>query len=188
MFRWVWLALLLVAAPIAAEAPRPDRLFRNVRVFDGTTPRLSEPTDELVRRNRIARIAHAQAPGHARVIDGRGRTLMPGLIDVHVHMRFSSMTMVRLLAPDLTPPTADAVAARESERMLLRGFTAVRDVGGPVFGLKAGIDAGKYLGPRIWPSGPTVSQTSGHGDFRLPTEGPRRFTGQMSRAEKPGAG
>jgi imidazolonepropionase-like amidohydrolase len=187
MSRWLWVALLLLAAPLAAQAPQPDTLFRNVRVFDGTTPRLSQPTDVLVRGNRIARIAPGQAPGTARVIDGRGRTLMPGLIDVHVHMTFSSLSMMRLLSPDLTPATAEAAAAAEAEKMLLRGFTAVRDMGGPVFGLKAGIDAGKYRGPRIWPSGATISQTSGHGDFRLPSEPSRRFTGKLSRAEQLGA-
>ncbi len=180
---------LLLGLGGAAMAQEPATLFRNVRVFDGTSPRLSAPTDVLVRGNGIARIAPGQsAPAGARVIEGRGRTLMPGLIDAHVHMVFTSMTMQSLLAPGLTPEQATAMAAAEAERMLLRGFTSVRDVGGPSFGLKAGIDSGKWQGPRIWPSGPTVSQTSGHGDYRLPSEGPRRFTGQMSRAEKLGGG
>jgi imidazolonepropionase-like amidohydrolase len=192
MIRWLSSLLLALATPLAAQQAGPtsaaDTLFRNVRVFDGTSPTLSAPTDVLVRGNAIARIVPGQQAGNARVIDGRGRTLMPGLIDMHVHMHFTSMTMKTLLAPDLTPAQADELAARSAQEMLLRGFTAVRDVGGPVFVLKAGIDQGKWRGPRIWPSGPTVSQTSGHGDFRLPGEGPRRFTGQMSRAERLGAG
>jgi imidazolonepropionase-like amidohydrolase len=172
----------------AAAAPA-EVLFRNVRLFDGTSPRLTAPTNVLVRGNSIAAIGPRAAAGAgATVIDGRGRTLMPGLIDMHVHMVFTSMTMQSLLAPGLTPEQATAIAGAEAEKMLLRGFTAVRDVGGPTFALKAGIDAGKFRGPRIWPSGPTVSQTSGHGDYRLPSEGPRRFTGQMSRAEKLGGG
>jgi imidazolonepropionase-like amidohydrolase len=181
--------LLGLGGPAHAERAEPgETLFRNVRVFDGTSERLSAPTDVRVAGGRIARIAPGQTAGGARVIEGQGRTLMPGLIDMHVHMHFTSMTMQSLLAPDLTPAKADDVAARSAEAMLLRGFTAVRDVGGPVFRLKAGIDQGKWRGPRIWPSGPTVSQTSGHGDYRLPTEGPRRFTGEQSRAEKLGAG
>jgi imidazolonepropionase-like amidohydrolase len=189
MIRWLGLLLLLLSQPLAAQQPQGETLFRNVRVFDGTSARLSAPTDVLVRGGSIARIAPGQqAGGTARIIDGRGRTLMPGLIDMHVHMHFTSMTMTSLLAPGLTPAKADEVAARSAEEMLLRGFTAVRDVGGPVFALKAGIDQGKWKGPRIWPSGPTVSQTSGHGDYRLPGEGPRRFTGKMSRAEQLGAG
>ncbi|WP_439534772.1 metal-dependent hydrolase family protein, partial [Polymorphobacter sp.] len=115
------------------------------------------------------------------------RTLMPGLIDVHVHMVFTSMTMMSLLAPGLTPEKAMARAATEAENMLLRGFTAVRDVGGPIFPLKKAIDTGQAKGPRIWPSGPAISQTSGHGDLRLPTEPSRRFTGQVPRMEQMGA-
>lgn len=194
-----WVRALIVAGvallvawggAAAAGEPKPaEVLFRNVRVFDGTSPRLSAPTDVLVRGNRIARIAPGQvAAADAQVIEGRGRTLMPGLIDAHVHMHFTSMTMKSLMAPDLTPAQADEMAARAAGEMLMRGFTAVRDVGGPVFALKAGIDSGRWQGPRIWPSGPTVSQTAGHGDYRLPSEGPRRFTGQMSRAERFGAG
>jgi imidazolonepropionase-like amidohydrolase len=176
------------ALPSGQAAASSDTLFQNVRVFDGRSERLSGPTDVMVRGKTITSIGPSQqhAAGTA-VIDGRGRTLMPGLIDVHVHLTFSSMPMMRLLRPDLTPQIAEQQAAAASEAMLMRGFTSVRDAGGPVFGLKAGIDAGKYRGPRIWPSGATISQTSGHGDFRTPDEPSRRFTGQQSRAEKLGA-
>ena len=182
------LVLLGLAPHAQALSAPPEILFREVRVFDGVASRLSEPTDVLVQGNTIARIATGQVAPAARVIEGRGRTLMPGLIDAHVHMTFTSMTMMQLLAPDLTPAAAEAAAAAEAEKMLLRGFTAVRDMGGPVWGLKSGIDSGKYRGPRIWPSGPAISQTSGHGDMRLPNEPSRRFTGQLSRMEKLGAG
>jgi imidazolonepropionase-like amidohydrolase len=186
------IALLAFVAPAMAQQPAPqpqqDALFRNVRVFDGRSDRLSQPTDVLVRGNLIAAIRPGQQPSPgATVIEGRGRTLMPGLIDVHVHLTFSSMPMMRMLRPDLTPEIAEQEAARTAEAMLLRGFTAVRDAGGPVFGLKAGIDSGKYRGPRVWPSGANITQTSGHGDFRTPSEGSRRFTGQQSRGEKMGA-
>lgn len=186
--QWLSLLVLPLALPVHAESAPSEVLFREVRVFDGVAARLSEPTDVLVQGNTIARIAKAQSAPAGRVIEGRGLTLMPGLIDVHVHMTFTSMTMMQLLAPDLTPAAAEAAAAAEAEKMLLRGFTSVRDMGGPVFGLKAGIDSGKYRGPRIWPSGPAISQTSGHGDMRLPNEPSRRFTGQHSRMEKLGAG
>lgn len=186
ILRGLMLALLW-GASVAAAAAEPALLFRNVRVFDGVGPALTAPTDVLVRGNSIARIAPGQAADGARVIEGKGRTLMPGLIDVHVHMTFSSMTMATMLAPDLTPAGADAAAAKGAEAMLLRGFTSVRDMGGPIWSLKAGIDGGKYRGPRIWPSGPALSQTSGHGDFRLPSERSRRFFGKASRAEELGA-
>lgn len=173
---------------LSAQAPPSETLFRDVRVFDGVSPSLSAPTNVLVRGNTIAAIGPAVTSANATVIDGRGRTLMPGLIDVHVHMTFSALPLMQLMAPDLTPAAAEAAAARGAEAMLRRGFTSVRDVGGPVFELKAGIDAGRYRGPRIWPSGPAISQTSGHGDMRLPNEPSRRFTGQLSRFEKLGAG
>lgn len=183
------LALFLVTVALLPATASADVLIRDVRIFDGVGPSLSAPTDVLVRGNTIERIdAGIGPPDGARVIDGRGRTLMPGLIDVHVHMTFGAMPMTALMSPDLTPSSAEAAAAAQAEQMLLRGFTSVRDVGGPVFGLKAGIDAGRYRGPRIWPSGPAISQTSGHGDMRLPNEPPRRFTGQLSRFEKLGAG
>ena len=178
--------LLATALSLAAPA-QADTLFRNVRVFDGQSPTLSAPTDVLVRGNQIAAIGpKLSAPG-VPVIEGQGRTLMPGLIDVHVHLTFSALSMPQLMSPDLTPAKAEAAAAGEAQAMLLRGFTAVRDVGGPIFSLKAGIDGGKYRGPRVWPSGATISQTGGHGDFRTPDEHSRRFFGKPARAELMGA-
>jgi imidazolonepropionase-like amidohydrolase len=179
---------LAVGATPARAAESSGLLFRDVRVLDVEAGRLGAPTDVLVRGNTIASIGRIDAvPSDATVIDGRGRTLMPGLIDVHVHLVFGALEMRELLDPELTPAKAEAKAAAQAEAMLLRGFTSVRDVGGPLFGLKSGIDSGKYRGPRIWPSYATISQTSGHGDFRLPHERSRRFFGKVSRAEELGA-
>ena len=77
--------------------------------------------------------------------------------------------------------------AEGSQKMLMRGFTSVRDAGGPIFPLKMAVDKEKVVGPRIWPSGATISQTAGHGDFRTPDERSRRFFGKPSRAEQLGA-
>ena len=173
---------------IADTAEPVEILFDGVRVFDGSSPELSAPTRVLVRDHLIVAIGeNIEAGDEMQVIDGTGHTLMPGLIDAHVHLTFSALTMPELLSPELTPEIAEQAAAREAEAMLMRGFTAVRDLGGPVWGVKAGIDAGRYTGPRVWPSGATVSQTAGHGDFRLPHERSRRFFGEASRAEKLGA-
>lgn len=180
------LAVLLLM-PGFTTAREAGVLFRDVRVFDGVGPALSSPTDVLVRGNTIAAIGPGLEPGDARIIPGGGRTLMPGLIDVHVHMTFGAMDMATLQSPELTPEVAERAAAEGAGKMLLRGFTSVRDVGGPIFPLKAAIDRGKIPGPRIWPSGAHLSQTSGHGDLRAPHEGPRRFTGKLSRAEQLGA-
>ena len=181
---------LLPCAAAWAQAPAAERelLFREVRVLDTVRGELGAPTDVLVRGNRIAAIgAGARPSASADVIEGRGRTLMPGLIDVHWHSTFSALSQAAMTAPGATPESLAATVAAESGRTLLRGFTSVRDVGGPIFELKAAIDAGKVAGPRIWPSGATVSQTAGHGDMRLPHERSRRFFGKPSMAEEMGA-
>lgn len=121
------------------------------------------------------------------MIDGNGRTLMPGLIDNHVHLVFGSSTMEQLMDPNSTPEQFGQRALASAGATLLRGFTAIRDLGGPIFPLKAAIDGGMTPGPRIWPSGATISQTSGHGDFRAPDEPCRRFSGIEPRAQKIGA-
>jgi imidazolonepropionase-like amidohydrolase len=171
-----------------AATPPNEILFRNVRVLDVVGGRLGSPTRVLIRGNRIARIdPSATAVAGALTIDGKGQTLMPGMIDVHVHLTFGSMLLKDLYNPATTPAKAGAAAAASAGQMLLRGFTAVRDMGGPIFPLKQAIDSGKTPGPRIWPSGAIISQTSGHGDFRTPTERSRRFFGKPSRAEEFGA-
>ena len=179
--------VLTQAAPLAAQdAPASEVVFTNVRVFDGTADTLSAPTTVVVRGNVIAAIGvDAKASsGEATVIDGRGQTLMPGLIDNHVHMMFNSLSPAQMAAPDMSLEKVMALSAEQSKAMLLRGFTAVRDVGGPSFQLKRLIDSGKVMGPRIWPAGPMISQTSGHADLRHPSEPSRRFSGKMSKAEE----
>lgn len=160
-------------------------LFRDVRVFDGLGDGLTPPVSVLVSGSTIERISEAPIePGEGtRVIDGGGRVLMPGLIDAHWHTFMAAMPMAAAMTADLGYLTAHAIM--EAERTLLRGFTSVRDAGGPVFGIKRAIDDGTITGPRIWPSGAMISQTSGHGDFRLPFEVPRA-DGDLSYAERIG--
>ena len=79
------------------------------------------------------------------------------------------------------------LAAREAERTLMRGSTTVRDAGGPSFGLKRAIDEGIVAGPRIYPCGAMISQSSGHGDFRMPHEVPRTPMSPLSRVMQVGA-
>jgi imidazolonepropionase-like amidohydrolase len=167
-----FVALALIANPsaIPVQQPDPETLFRNVRVFDGTSAQLSGPTDVLVRGNKIAAIGVTAPSSAATVINGNGRTLMPGLIDAHTHLMFASLSQIVLLTSDLG--FVNLVAGKAASEMLMRGYTSVRDLGGPVFGLKRAIDAGTIDGPRIWPSGAFISQSGGHGDFRLPIEMP----------------
>ncbi|MBX3031106.1 MAG: amidohydrolase family protein [Chloroflexi bacterium] len=160
-------------------------LFRDVRVFDGLADTLTPPVSVLVSGSTIERISEAPVePGEGtRAIDGAGRVLMPGLIDAHWHTFMAAMPMAAAMTADMGYLTAHAIV--EAERTLLRGFTSVRDAGGPVFGIKRAIDDGTIAGPRIWPSGAMISQTSGHGDFRLPFEVPRA-DGDLSYAERIG--
>jgi len=177
----------LTATTALAQQPR-ETLFRDVRILDVINGRLGAPTSVLVKGNIISAIgASAKASQDAKIIDGKGRTLMPGLIDVHVHLTFGALPLTGLYDPNTTADQVGAAAAKSAEEMLLRGFTAVRDMGGPIFPLRRAIDAGKVRGPRIWPSGAVISQTSGHGDFRTPDERSRRFFGKPARAEEEGA-
>jgi imidazolonepropionase-like amidohydrolase len=148
-------------------------LFTNVRVFDGTGSTLSGPCNVLVQGDTIARIDTQPIPADsATVIDGQGRTLMPGLIDAHTHLMFSTVPLKIILGADIG--FLNLAAGKGATEMLMRGFTSVRDLGGPVFGLKLAIDSGILQGPRIWPSGAFISQSGGHGDMRMLTEIPAR--------------
>ncbi len=183
------LATLALSAVVFSLHAQERTLFENVRIFDGKSTTLTEPMNVLIENGTIARISATpiQPVDGVTVINGEGRTLMPGLIDVHVHLVFSSLSMAEMASPDINEQTIIAKAAVQSQKMFLRGFTAVRDVGGPIFPLKAAIDQGKIIGPRVWPAGATVSQTAGHGDYRTPDERSRRFFGKPSKAELYGA-
>lgn len=180
--------VLALTTVTALAQPSRETLFRDVRVLDVVNGRLGDRTDVLVKGNVIAAIgASAKASQDAKIISGNGRTLMPGLIDVHVHLTFGALPLAGLYDPNTTADQIGAAAGKSAADMLLRGFTAVRDMGGPIFPLKRAIDAGKVPGPRVWPSGAVISQTSGHGDFRTPAERSRRFFGKPARAEEEGA-
>jgi imidazolonepropionase-like amidohydrolase len=182
--RYVWILMMTWLAAAPALAQPGAVLFKNVRVFDGKNEKLSELTSVLVVGNQISEIGPVlRAPAEAIVIDGAGRTLMPGMIDNHVHVFANGSTQEEMFANFEKPEVLNKTAAAMAEKMLMRGFTAVRDVGGPIFEVKRSIDSGKTIGPRIYPSGAIVSQTSGHGDTRLPNEKSRRFFGTASKGE-----
>ncbi|MBT9493498.1 MAG: amidohydrolase family protein [Paucibacter sp.] len=163
-----------LSAAAQVQPPQPTAvLFENVRIFDGVSERLSAPSNVLVAGNLIKTISIAPiaAPPSMTLsrVQGNGRTLMPGLIDAHTHIMFETLTQETMLVSDLAFIAVAAV--KGANDMLMRGFTSIRDFG-PAFGIKRGIDMGLVPGPRIWPSGAMISQTGGHGDFRLPNELP----------------
>jgi len=188
--RWVLLLAallaLLAAGWIHAQQPAPPAqagesgvLFTNVHVFTGA-PALSPTSNVLVVGNRIRTIATGaiatEGLGQVTRIDGGGRTLMPGLIDNHWHTMFVRPTPAEMMVGDVG--YFNILASVEATATLMRGFTTVRDLGGPSFGLKQAIDAGLVPGPRIYPSGAMISITGGHGDFRPLTDLPRTGSGQ----------
>ncbi|HEY2383928.1 MAG TPA: amidohydrolase family protein [Terriglobia bacterium] len=119
----------------------------------------------LISGNKISSITSGAVapPDGATVIDAHDRVLIPGLTDAHWHMVFAPNTLANMEAADTGLMYANAVA--EAQRTLMRGFTTIRDTGGPTFGLKQAIDSGVIPGPRVYPSGALISQTAGHGDF-----------------------
>ncbi|MFH8516901.1 amidohydrolase family protein [Streptomyces gelaticus] len=103
-------------------------------------------------------------PDGVPVLDVKGATVMPGLIDAHVHILLT--TFDRAESASWTPGYATVRALKEAERMLRRGFTTVRDVGGADHGMARAIEEGLALGPRLIHGGKALSQTGGHGDIR----------------------
>ena len=177
-----------LAVPLDAQTVAPAAtVFQNVRIFNGKAGRVSGPSHVLIRGNRIERISSTPivTDRDTVAVEGGGRTLMPGLIDVHWHAMLVRPTPAAALAAD--PGYTNLVAGAEATDTLLRGFTTVRDVGGPAFALKRAIDEGIVAGPRIFPSGAMITVTSGHGDFRQFFELPRVLGGAPSRMEALGA-
>lgn len=186
----LYLALLVVgsaARPVAdaQDAATTGVIFENVRIFDGSGAGLSGPSHVLIVGDSIKAISGApiaDPPGiTVSRVRGGGRTLMPGLIDSHWHTMFASPSMPELMAGDLGYLTL--LAGQQAQATLLRGFTTVRDLGGPSFALKRAIDEGLVTGPRIYPSGAMITITGGHGDFRSPVELPRQAGGSPTIAE-----
>ena len=177
------LAILALPAFAQGSDTANQILFQNVRVFDGVSDKLSRSTNVLVEDNMIKSISpDAKASSGATVIDGGGRVLMPGLIEAHSHLLLSGVSIPEVLFEQESYMQVQGVnIARE---MLMNGVTTTRDMAGNIFGLKRAIDNGSVPGPRIYPSGAMISQTSGHGDFRLPVEQHRRWYGGVPATDR----
>ena len=176
-------------APAPAAAPAGATLFQNVRIFDGKSDSLSGPSNVLVRGGKIEKISADPIPTDRRadtvIIEGGGKTLMPGLIDAHWHSLMAAMPLSTLMTAGTD--YLNLRAGTEAGETLMRGFTTIRDLGGPTFGLKRAIDEGVIPGPRIYPCGAMISITGGHGDFRQTSELPRILGGPFTHSERIGA-
>jgi imidazolonepropionase-like amidohydrolase len=171
----------LAISATASAQPQQGVLFTNVMVWDGTSEALRK-ADVLVTGNKISEVSDEPLAviqsTDMMVIDGGGRTLMPGLIDAHVHlnMQFGGHATDRGIQgmQNLTWEEMGALAYESAREFLPAGVTTVRDLCGMSQGLRKHIDSGVLEGPRIYTSGACISQTSGHGDWRTDSEALRR--------------
>src|SRR5258705_5180449 len=155
---------------ISKEEPMPRYLFRNVKLLDPAKDELLGGQEVLVEGEVIRELSDRPIqPANATVIDGGGRTLMPGLIDCHVHVFLSELNIRNLEHVPLTLMTARA--AELMRGMIDRGFTTVRDTGGADWGIKTAVERGLLAGPRLFISGRCIGPTGGHSDSRRRTDG-----------------
>jgi imidazolonepropionase-like amidohydrolase len=176
--------VVFVALSARAQDSAPSQvLFTDVNIFNGTDGELIG-ADVLVEGNLIKEIGQNLQAGGATIVDGGGRTLMPGLMDAHVHLALVRRPSEILNQYDWM--YVGALANEQAEEMLLRGFTTVRDIGGPTVGLHRAIEEGQIIGPRLFSSGPYITQTSGHGDFRNYNDLHPGIYGQYSLMEMQG--
>lgn len=147
-------------------------IFKNARLFDGHHADCAEGISVRVEGDRIAEVSAQPMAAHgAQVIDVGGRTLMPGLIDAHVHAFAADVAIGRVEALGEAYRTAHAV--RMLSHALHCGFTTVRDIGGGNYSLYRALVDGLITGPRFLYAGKVLSMTGGHGDFRAMDERPR---------------
>ncbi len=164
----------------AQDEKAPQTLFTNVHVFDGVNEQRIENASVLVEGNLIKSVSTdaIEAPD-ATVIDGGGRTLTPGFIELHAHLMLMGPTLPAMEA-NTTWEDFAIHGARMAEMYLMQGFTTVRDAGGANGGLRRAIDSGQIEGPRYYPSGAFIGTRGGHADFANFTAPPGSET-NMSR-------
>lgn len=140
-------------------------LIAGGRLLDPRQDRLGAPTDVLVEGGAIQavgeRIANA---GDAVRINADGMTVMPGLIDAHVHIYMNERNIAA--GAEVPQTYAAAKSTFVLKEMLQRGWTTVRDVAGGDYGMRDAVEAGFVQSPRLFIGGKAISQTGGHGDFR----------------------
>jgi imidazolonepropionase-like amidohydrolase len=165
---------LLISTITWAQDDGPKlTLFSNVSLWDGTSDTVSPGMHVLVENNLVRQISDepiaVNRSANTTVIDGRGRVLMPGLVDMHTHLMFKfGVPETR----NLEPTEQGAVAYETMQLYLSMGYTTLRDVGGNSLGLSRSLVAGRIKGPRLYSSGGAISSISGHNDLGLQTEDP----------------
>jgi len=148
----------------AANDTTPEQiLFKNVNVFDGKNEELKKNVNVLIENNIIVAVGvGVKASSKAKVINGGGKTMIPGLIDMHSHLCIQEGMLVG--RDDYDQMAMGARTAVSMAQYLEQGFTTARDVGCNVLGIAKAVNNGFVPGPRIFPSGGFLSQTGGHAD------------------------
>ncbi len=161
-------AALCVPLVAAAQEEAPKQvLFTNVNVFDGFGPELQMGMNVLVEGNYIKEVsANAISAPNATVIDSGGRTMTPGLIDMHQHVMLNPPEGTASYQTRWDGAAGGAFAIYHMNKdMLMKGITTIRDIAGDPLDIAKAIDMGLLPGPRIYSSGGSISQTGGHGDW-----------------------
>ncbi len=182
------LHLLAIALLIVTTSLQAQTLFKNVNIFDGTTDKLISGQEVLVENNLISKIGtKIKTTKKTVVIDGQGKTLMPGMIDSHVHLTHTFAEGGVKGFEAMTWEEIGVYAVAAAKEHLMNGFTTVRDMGGMGTGFKRGIDKGYVDGPRIYAASAYIAQTAGHADLRLRSQPNSQLTGiQYSNLERLG--
>ena len=191
LFTVIIASLFAVQPALAQEQQQSPTLvlISNVNIFDGKTETLHKDMHVLVKDNLIETISDEPLAiiqtDNVTIIDGGGRTMMPGMIDVHWHTYLANISLGQLLnSADMGDITIAGLLG--NEQVLMRGFTTVRDIGGNPFAVHKAIDAGKFPGPRMLVSGPPLGQTGGHFDFSPYNDVPRQTSGPLPYLERNG--
>jgi imidazolonepropionase-like amidohydrolase len=177
-----WIACAIIIVPsysaFAATPPPPNAeaeeekkpihiLFTNVNVFDGFSEELAMGMSVLVEDNFIKEVGkNITEPEGAYVVDGEGRTMTPGLIDMHQHIIFNAPEGTNSFTFEHDFGAAGALAAQAiRDHMLMKGITTIRDIAGNSRGIANVMQSGLLIGPRVYTSGGVLSHTGGHGDL-----------------------
>ncbi len=175
LFRLRWLvgasiitfATILAFHAAAAEEKKPAQiLFTNVNIFDGFSDGLKDGMSVLVEGNVIKEVAESIKAPDAFVVDGGGRTMTPGLIDMHSHIVFMTPEGTNTYQDEWDAAGGGAMAAQAiRDDYLMKGITTIRDIAGNSRGIARAAQRGLLISPRIYTSGGVLSHTGGHGDW-----------------------
>lgn len=167
----IFLALISIVSfsVSVAQDDEPITIITNVDVFDGFDT-FTEDTDVMIQGNHIIEVGSNLSRSGATIIDGGGRTLTPGLIDMHTHVTFETPAGTNGFN-EYDFGAAGAMAAQAlRDNLLMKGITSARDIVGNSRGIAKLIQQDVLIGPRLYTSGGVLSPTGGHGDWGSPTD------------------